>query len=416
MAVDTISDAINAESRSDEDASTMMSVSFDGVSKSTLEQVTPREVILGESLLTPGLQTSIIFDSYIHNYPPKDFSELKNKSVSISISKPSLYNYGLPTDLEVVQTVYRMDNRSLVNNNNERFTIRACDQTQLDDPKSLVSHSWKCTSPSEVVSYVLSNCLGAASMKIEASDYPRDYIAENIHPFQIVQQQTNYACAAGSDPSFLHYMTYENYGTHNFRSLYGLTRQGSIMDYQFNETGSVFAQPFSILRYSFPCDFDILSDALNGIDEYGNNINSVILLNPADKTFSFFNQDFDPLGCGIGSGVMKVAISNQNTAERQDMCPDYSQYFLQNRQARMGLISKDKITLRMMVPFNPKLNVGKIVNVILPNKEAAPNVELNFGSGEYLILHMFHHIINGGMATTTMDLVAKTSGLKGSPF
>jgi hypothetical protein len=173
--------------------------------------------------------------------------------------------------------------------------------------------------------------LGAASLKIEASDFARDYIAENIHPFQVVQQQTNYACAAGSDPSFLHYMTYENYGTHNFRSLYGLTREASIMDYQFNETGSVFANPFSILRYSFPCDFDILSDALNGIHENGNNINSIILLNPADKTFSFFNQDFDFLRCGRGPGVMK-RISNQNTAQRQDMCPDYSQYFLQNRQ------------------------------------------------------------------------------------
>lgn len=416
MAIDTLSDRVAQTTSSLEDSGAMMAVSFEGISPTLLDQVTPKEVFLGESLLTPGLQTSVVFDSYIHNFPPKDFSQLKNKGINISISKPSLERFGITSTLDVTQTVYRMDNRSLINNNNERFTIRACDQTQLDDPKSLVSKSWKCATPSNVVGYVLDYCLGARSLNIESSNFPRDYIADNIHPFQVIQQQTNYACAAGSDPSFLHFMTYENGGTHHFRSLFSMSRGGSRMSFQFNEAGATFADPFSILRYNFPCDFDILSDALNGIDENGNNINSVILLNPADKTFSFFNQDFNIDGCGIGSGVMKVAISNQSTAQRQDMCPDYSQYFLQNRQARMGLLDKSKITLRMTVPFNPMLNVGKIVTVNLINKEATPNIAYNFGSGQYLILHMFHHVINGGMATTTMDLVAKTSGLKGSPY
>jgi hypothetical protein len=62
------------------------------------------------------------------------------------------------------------------------------------------------------------------------------------------------------------------------------------------------------------------------------------------------------------------------------------------------------------VPFNPVLHAGKTIDVTLYNKETRPALVPNYGSGRYLILHMFHHIIEGGLATTTMDCVASTVG------
>ena len=395
-----------------EESGATFTVAFEGVSDTTLSDMTPREVILGESLLTPGLQTSITFDSYTHTLG-KDFDEFRNSTVNINIQAPLLAAYGMQSELEVLQKVYRIDNRKPINNNTQRLTLRACDQSQLDDPKTLVSKSYKCTTPDSVVADVLGTCLGVQRASIETSGYPRDYVADNIHPFQVIQQQTNYAVAAGSDPSFLHYMTYEDLGTHHFRSLFALTKEDPVMTFAFNEIGT-HADPFSILNYSFPCDFDILSDILNGIDEYGRNINSLILLNPLDKSFSFFNQEFNLFGCGIGSGVIKTAISNQTTAQRQDMCPDYSKDYMQFRQSRMSLLEKDKIALRLIVPFNPMLNAGKIIDVQLNSKEAYPSSVLNYGSGQYMILHMFHHIHAGGLATTTMDCVSKTAGNRGA--
>jgi hypothetical protein len=399
-----------------ENSMASFAVGFEGVGSELFDQITPKEVMLGESLLTPGLQTSVTFDSYKHTAIIKNFDALKNANMGITIQKPSLEKYGYPGEMNVFQRTYRLDNRHPINNSNERFTVRACDQTQLEDLKTLVSKSWKCTSPSEVVAHALYNCVGAQKADIEQSWFPRDYIADNIHPFQVISQQANYACAQGYDPSFIHYMTYdeeEGDGIHHFRSLLSLTEQEPIMEFTFNEVGGDFALPNSLLRYSFPCDFDLMSDIMNGIDENGNNINSVILLNPADKTFSFFNNDaFNFFGCGVGSAVIKVAISNQNTAQRQDMCPDYSQYYLQFRQGRMNLLAKDKIAIRMTVPFNPILHAGKVVRVNLPNKEYnnASVGNMNYGYGDYLILHMFHHITNGGLATTTMDCVSTTVG------
>jgi hypothetical protein len=401
-----------SEAHSDSGANFL--VTFDGgVPASDLDQLTVKEVMLGESLLTPGLQTSVKFDSYIHTVPPKMFDRFKNKLMYINIEKPSLSSFGINTTLDVRQRIYRLDDRRLINNNTERFTLRACDDTQITDPSTLVSKSWKCTAPSDIVWEVLGGCAGAKMMDIEYADYPRDYIAENIHPFQVVSQQAGYALAGGSDPSFLHYMTYgdgDNGPTHHFRSLKKLSEQKSIIKYFLNEVNNSLADPRSILTYNFPCDFDLLSDILNGIDAEGRNINSLVLFDPINKSFSLFNDSFNLFGCGIGSGVVKMAISNQNTYKQQDMCPDYAKEFLQFRQARMSLLSREKIALRMTVPFNPELHAGKTIDVFFYNKEIRPHKAENYGSGKYLVLHMFHHIVQGGLATTTMDCVASTVG------
>lgn len=377
------------------------------VPSSVLRDFTIKEIMLGESLLTPGLQTIIKAHSYIHNNPVKNFDLLKGTDVQIDLERKILAKFGIQSRMSINQTIYRLDNRKLINNNTEELTIRCCDSTLLNDAVSLVSKSWKCTSPSSIVGYVLRSCVKARNLDIQSSGPPRDYIAENIHPFQVVSQQSNYALD-GEDPSFLHYMTYENYGTHHFRSLKSLTRQRPIMSYRYNDTGETYPLPNSIMTYSFPCDFDLLSDLLNGINKDGQEISSATLFNPYMKTFSLLGNQ--SLGCGIGAGVMKAAITNHNSAKLQDSCPDYAKVYLLKRQARMGLLEKDKIALQLTVPFNPSLHVGKVIDIKLYNKDANPTPTLNYGSGKYLILHMFHHITEGGFSVTSMSCVSTSVG------
>jgi hypothetical protein len=316
----------------------------------------------------------------------------------------------MPSEMGVNQKIYRLDNRKLINNNTEEFTLRACDQSQLNDAETLVSKSWKCTSPSEIVNYVLSSCAGVTEAEIQNSGPARDYTAENIHPFQVVAQQANYALD-GDDPSFVHYMTYnENNGNgiHHFKSLRALSSQNPIMEFTYNETNTTYLSPFSIMNYSFPCDFDLLSDILNGVNGSGRDINSVSLFDPVVKSFSLLGQS--GYGCGIGSGVYKAAISNMISARMTDACQDYASVYLLKRQARMNLLEKDKIALRVIVPFNPVLHAGKVIKVNLYNKEALPKLVDVYGSGNYLVLHMFHHILPGGLSTTVMDCVSTTVG------
>lgn len=383
-------------------------VYFGNAVQKELIDFTVTEIMLGESLLTPGLQTSITAHSYKHLRENKNFDNFKGAAIRIELEKEILEDFGYQSVMEVEQVVYRLQDRKPINNQNESLNLRACDPSLLNDAETLVSKSWKCTRPSDVVSYVLQSCAGVRNLDIEQAEPARDYIAENIHPFQVVNQQSNYALADGDDPSFLHYMTYQNFGTHHFRSLKSLSKQTPVAKYVFNDTHAAYANPNSIMSYSFPCDFDLLSDVLNGISTSGRPLSSVALFDPNLKTFSLVGNQ--TIGCGIGEGVIRYAITNQKSAANQNACPDYAKEYLKKRQARMGLVEKDKIALRMTVPFNISLNVGKVVDVTISNKEALPELEKLYGSGKYLILHMFHHIMDGGYGITVLDCVSTTVG------
>ena len=389
---------------------TTFEVGFSNIPEELTRQITVQEIMLGESLLTPGLQTSVQVHSAYHELPIKNLDLFKDTRIQIGLYKPILERFNLPTTMGVEQTTYRLDNRKLINNNVEEFFLHACDQTLLDNAATLVSKMWKCTTPSAVVSEVLSSCAGARSLDIESSAPARDYIAENIRPFQVVAQQANVALAAGNDPSFLHYMTYENFGTHKFRSLYSLARQPSVGTYIFQETGSISGQayPWSVLTHSFPCDFDLLSDVLNGVGTNGADLNSLFTFNPIMKMFNSFGST--AFGCGIGSGMPKLSMSNAGSATQQNACPDYAHLYVHKRQARMGLLEQDKIALRIMVPWNPILNVGKIITLVLPNKNDETGTVENYGSGDYLIVSLKHHIKRGQPSTITMDCVSRTVG------
>ena len=150
-------------------------------------------------------QTAVTLQSFVHTTNrPNNYEDYKNKDVSIE-----LFNTTPGTNQEtrigiVKQKIYRLDNRALMPHNIspiEEFTLHACDPSLLEDAKSLVSKSWKCTQPSEIVQNVLSTCLNVQSLDIDDSSNPgRDYIAERIHPFQVVAQQANVAVDR-DDPS-----------------------------------------------------------------------------------------------------------------------------------------------------------------------------------------------------------------------
>jgi len=390
---------------------TLIKVEFDGVDDKNVEEITVRELIMSESLLTPGLQTSVLVDSFLHSENTKNYDDYKEKTMNIYVERPILEEYGMQSTMEVSQRIYRLDSRKLINNNNEQFRVHACDDSLLNDARSLVSKSWKCTSPSTIVREILQSCVGVSRLDVEQSTPMRDYIAENIHPFQVITQQANAALANGNDPSFVHYMTYENLGTHKFRSIYSLSKQEAInpKPFIYSETGitSGYANPLSILTYSFPCDFDLLSDILNGVDTNGQSINSLIALNPLAGTFSLFGNQ--AMGCGMGGGIANISKTNQSTEQAQDMCKMEVEKYLLKRQARMSLLEQDKIALRLTIPWNPMMNVGKIINIELV-KKGTQSRELLYGSGKYLIVNLVHNVKNGGYSTTTMECVAQTAG------
>lgn len=393
------------------DALSEVQVKFN-VDKKELIDFSVKEVTLSESILTPGLMTSVLVDAYVNT--PRNYDAFKNTNVNIKIVRPILAKFGFNPELNIENVVYRIQNRKLINNNNENLTIQALHKTQLEDARKLMSFSRTCTFPSDIVNEVLRGCLGSSQNDVEPSTPARDYIAENIHPFQVISQQADVALAGANDPSFVHYMTYENNGTHKFRSLNTLTMQPSVGVFKFSEASGTstsadqvtgYANPYAVMSHSFPCDFDLLSDLLNGIDTDGSFIGALSIENMKNKLSSLLN--FQPGFCSSGA-TFKTAYSNVNTAQEQESCPIDAETHLLKRQARMGLLERDKIALRMTVPWNPSLNAGKVITFERKSADF-PDVKL-YGSGDYLIHSLTHIVKAGGYSTTVLDCVSTTVG------
>ena len=108
-----------AEDDIDTDFNTDFEVGFSTVPDSLLDQITVEEITLGESLLTPGLQTSVRVHSYFHYLPVKNLDLFKNTIMSIRIDKAILAKFNIPRSLDVIATTYRLDRRRMINNVNE---------------------------------------------------------------------------------------------------------------------------------------------------------------------------------------------------------------------------------------------------------------------------------------------------------
>lgn len=379
------------------------------------EDITFKEVTATESLLTPGLQTAATFQSkiYVNDGGPKNWQATKNQIMSLDL-RDNLGNI-----MNINQRIYRLDNRKFVGSNvsqNEEMIFHACDDTLLKDAKTLVSKSWKCQTPSAVVNYVLSTCLGAFNADVQSSSPGRDYVADCIHPFQVIQQQANMALD-GDDPSFIHWMTYGSGNNwtprHHFRSLKSLTSRPPKYTYVHSEAGTRSRAGYNdpqgwekrAVDFMFPCDYDLLSDLLNGLDEYGNNINSGSFINPSDGSAFFLNGNMS--GC-IVNGNHKQSVTNKGTSQQQNGCDTDVEKHLLRRQARMGLLEKDKVALRLVGPWNPYVHAGDVITFKWKDKDRSGS-QL-YGSGDYLIASMTHRVLMGGYSTTTLDCVAQTVG------
>lgn len=373
--------------------------------------ISVKEINIVESLTSPVAQVIAVIQSALYDPSGKNFDQFKNKDMSFTLrGKEGQYeNKQLKCNLKT----YRLENRNMVQNNFsavEEMTFHAIDESVLEDAKCLVSKSWKCTKPSEIVSHVLDSCLKAQDSVVDSADPARDYIAENIHPFQVIAQQANVALD-GDDPSFLHFMTIDEQtgkGVHHFQSLKKLAGEGPVETYEFAEpTTKGYEDKNAVISFSFPCDFDYLSDLLNGINENGKNTNSIGMVDQSLKQFFMKMMGSADCDCGIGESNYKVAQSNAQSAEQRNSCNLDVESHLLKRQARMGLLERDKIALRMVVPWNPKLHAGKVIKFQWKNKEDNSDV---YGYGDYLIMSMVHNIRMGGYSTTTLECVATTVG------
>ena len=399
----------------DDYKNTTISIDIDGLTDDKiLAELSIIEVNVTESILAPSTQTTIAINDITHSDPVKNLDRFAGRKINVKLERKILETLGYPSVLETEQMIYRISDREPINYGLEKYNLHACDATLLVNAAKRVSKSWNCVPPSTVVNDILANCIGTSKLDIEQADPVRSYFADNIHPFQAIAQNADVALAGGNDPSFLHYMTTIQKGTHHFRSLKDLTSKPIVFHFAYSEKGAGpgYIDPQNIMAYSFPCDFDILSDIENGINLDGSENTSAGIYNPFTglKTLVGTNAS----GCGLGGAVYNETFTNKASGPQAGTCESNSEKYMAKRQARLSLLDQDKVALRMTVPFNPNLFAGKMIGVTFINKSATSGIstEKDYGSGEYLITTLTHSIKGGnGFGITVVDCVAKSVGL-----
>ncbi|NDB59778.1 hypothetical protein EB001_15220 [bacterium] len=375
---------------------------------------TVKEVIIGESLLNPSAHVAVTLQSVIYTQEPKNWSQLKCQELSLDIADGNEVNQ---RTMKVRQEIYRCDNRHFASLNTgqvEELTLHAIDTSILKDAETTWEKSWSCSTPSAVVREALQQ-IGAPTSFVDNSGPARPYVAESIHPLQVIQQQANVALD-GDDPSFLHFMTINDatgQNQHHFESLLKLSKSKNVYHIYAADTAitggkgfneSIFKNYNIAVTFSFPCDFDTLTDILNGIDCNGTNLNQT-------RTMNFSSGVGDAIGAigqAVGIANKIFSLTNLGTSQQQQTCDTAVEKYLHKRQARMALLDKDKIALRITVPWSPWLHVGNKIYFHW-NDRFDPSREL-YGSGEYIIAHMTHNIQFGGYAVTNLDCIANTIG------
>ena len=388
---------------------------------------TIKEVIIGESLLNPSAHVAVTLQSaiyamnpkesrYFNTWQVKDWNQYRCQPIDLYIHDNNPNN---PRTMRVSQQIYRMDNRhaSTINTGQvEEFTLHAIDNSILKDAQVVWEKSWSCATPSQIVREALQK-IGATSSFVEQAGPARPYAAESIHPLQVIQQQANVALD-GDDPSFLHYMTINDTTGQNQHHFTPLSRLGKTTPWTIYASDTEvsglksFSDSYSdysvAVNFNFPCDFDILTDILNGIDCNGKNLNQT-------RTFNMVSGVFDAAGV-IGQGLdianKLISMTNLGTAQQQGAggsgCETKVEKYLHKRQARMALLDRDKIALRITIPWTPRLHVGNKINFIWNNRyDQSQKV---YGSGEYIIAHLTHNIQFGGYAVTNLDCITNTFG------
>lgn len=377
-----------------------------------MQNMTIVELSITDSLLAPSTQTTIKINDSTHTAPIKILDLFAGKRVIIGMKRPILSYLGFNDTLATEQIFYRLSDRKPITDTIEKYNLHACDQTLLINSAQRVSKSWECDLPSAVVSDVLATSVHAPRVDIETAGPARPYIAENIHPFQVITQQADVALYGGSDPCLLHFMSLRGGGTHHFRSLKSLTQAAPVFKFRYGEKGynDAYANPETILNYQFPCDFDVLSDIENGIDINGRENVSFVSVNPFNYVRNILGTGLNSLG--IGSAIFGHGFTNQTTGPQAGTCEVKSEDYMLRRQARLSLLDQDKMALQIVVPFNPNVFAGSVIICEFMNKSDAA-FEPDYGSGTYLVTTATHTVKTNGVGFSTFECVSRGVGLSG---
>jgi hypothetical protein len=351
--------------------------------------------------------------------------------------------------------VYKIGERYQQNRGSEIYPIHFCSEERVLSQQIRIAKSYPNMLISDVISSILTDTIQTKkTLTIENSRGQFCFIVPNIRPFEAINWMSTYAQPENSSYVGADMIFYENLYGFNFRSIQSIITDDSYGTYNYSPQNvsqtSLDYNIYTILSYKFIQVFNTLETIADG-----GFANKVITLDPllrvANTTSFNYNDTTNPAQPTNGTilppyfqnaqslnkyplavemqnrlqqtvsqsynSVVKILASNKH--ERQDprvtaspltlatTVPDIgAEVYIPNRTAQLSLINQ--IKLEVVVPGDPGLTVGRVVNLNLPNYRPEPSSKTaaldSYFSGNYIVTAVRHRMDIRGIYNCVMEV------------
>lgn len=316
--------------------------------------------------------------------------------------------------------VYKIDKRKPEGNQNtESYCLYFCSDEMLLSEQYKVSKSYKNGAIVDDIKDVLTTYLKVPVTKLsifEQTYGTYDLIIPNIKPFDAINFLASYARPV-ADNTGADMIFFEDKTGFNFRSIQTLIQQSPYVNYSYepkNYTQDTNKKVFTVLTYEIMDSFDTLQGLNSGVFA-----NRLLSIDPLLRRYMTTDFNYATYAAQEAS-LNKYPVINNMKNRRDDMLTDsaeafyrmtftnYNQYesplikanpdaagrdvfaatFMTHRTAQLNLVNYTRV--KISVPGDPGLTVGKVVNFSLLSKNPTNKSADSFYSGNYLITALKH--------------------------
>ena len=365
--------------------------------------------------------------------------------IEISYSK----GRGDPNPFKRTFRVYKIGERKQVSRSNEMYTINFCSEELFLSEQIRIAKSFPNFQISDIIKSILTEDLQVEDYKIGIIEETKglyNFIVPNLKPFEAFNWLSTYAQPADTSYHGADMLFFENRDGYNFRSLQSMMGDDYYRSYNYSpqntEKSDINFDFGAILSYRIMETFDSLK-TLNS----GGYANKILTLDPLLRKANVSNFSYDEyfkdseslnkygvsseyvnrLGKNVSrsyESVYKMCIGNsqqrffgpilETTGGVESVAPNIDiETFVPHRTAQLTLINHTRV--QMLVPGDPSLKVGSVVELNLPSygdeeyKNAA-KLDKKY-SGYYLITAVSHKMDIRGVYQCLVEVVQDSNSL-----
>ena len=329
--------------------------------------------------------------------------------------------------------VYKIGDRVPAGNQNTNiYTLYFCSEELILSEQTKITKTYTGTKVSDIVKSIL-NIIKVPSYKIykiEETTGVYDFAVPRFKPFEAISWLSIYARPKASGTVGADMLFFETKDGYNFRSIKSMLAETPLATYKYQllNTGieDISEKIYSVLEYEFVKTQDMLENISSGMLA-----NKLISIDPLKRSYTVttFNVNKAETDNNIGEtknrlgktqtqsydSVVKVATGNSNQKnvpyikEREGSVAQdiFIENYVPSRTSQINLTNY--ITVKMVVPGNPNLTVGKSINFNLLSQRNKTNNSAKdldtYYSGKYLITAVRHTIRAEGKYQTTLEII-----------